>query len=275
MNDLQNSAKTPIEIALSIDENGMTTAKKLYAFLELNPSNYSKWYKYNITENEFATENEDYFHSSLSTSEQGRGNFAQDFKLTAHFAKKLSMKGNGERAEQAREYFTRIEEKTKEMVINRSQLSPQMQMFYAIADEQAKMELEQKRQAEQLNRIEHKQEILSDTFTKNLDDENFKSWVNCCIAKIAESSNYTNGSSRVAKYQNVRTESYDRLNVKRKCRLTQRVAYAREQALENGATKTYANSINKLTVIAMDKDLKPIYETVIKEMMICYCVKTA
>ena len=37
--------QTPIEIALGVDENGMTTAKKLYEFLELNPSNYSKWIK--------------------------------------------------------------------------------------------------------------------------------------------------------------------------------------------------------------------------------------
>ena len=52
--------QTPIEIALGVDENGMTTAKKLYEFLELNPSNYSKWIKSNITDNEFAEENIDY-----------------------------------------------------------------------------------------------------------------------------------------------------------------------------------------------------------------------
>lgn len=28
---------TPIEIALGVDGNGMTTAKRLYEFLELNP----------------------------------------------------------------------------------------------------------------------------------------------------------------------------------------------------------------------------------------------
>ena len=93
--------------------------------------------------------------------------------------------------------------------------------------------------------------------------------------KIAESPQYTNGSSRSAKYQNARSESYDRLNQKRSCRLTQRVAYAKEVALQNGATKTAANSINRLTIIASDKDLKPIYETVIKEMMIAYCVNVA
>lgn len=35
------SDKTPIEIALQIDKDGMTTASKLYAFLELNPSNFA------------------------------------------------------------------------------------------------------------------------------------------------------------------------------------------------------------------------------------------
>lgn len=55
----QAKMQTPIEIALGVDENGMTTASKLYSFLELNPSNYSKWCKTNITENEFAEENGD------------------------------------------------------------------------------------------------------------------------------------------------------------------------------------------------------------------------
>ena len=35
------SSQTPIEIALKIDENGMTTASNLYAFLELEPKNFS------------------------------------------------------------------------------------------------------------------------------------------------------------------------------------------------------------------------------------------
>ena len=61
-----------------------------------------------------------------------------DYRLSAHFAKKLSMKGSGEKAEQAREYFTRVEEKAKEMVINRSQLSPQMQMVMSLAESMAR-----------------------------------------------------------------------------------------------------------------------------------------
>ena len=34
---------SPIEVVLQVDEHGMTTAKKLYRFLELNPGNYAKW----------------------------------------------------------------------------------------------------------------------------------------------------------------------------------------------------------------------------------------
>ena len=36
MNNVMNTTnQTPIEIALGIDENGMTTARKLYEFLEM------------------------------------------------------------------------------------------------------------------------------------------------------------------------------------------------------------------------------------------------
>lgn len=112
MEELQRADgnKTPIEIALQVDDDGMTTARKLYEFLELDKSHYSRWCKNNIVENEFATENEDYFYSPSVANENGRGNFAEDYKLTAHFAKKLSMKGYGERAEQARNYFVGCEQ---------------------------------------------------------------------------------------------------------------------------------------------------------------------
>ena len=57
MEEIMNvTNQTPIEIALQIDEDGFTTAKKLYEWLELSPQHYSDWWKKNILENEFATE---------------------------------------------------------------------------------------------------------------------------------------------------------------------------------------------------------------------------
>ena len=106
---------TPIEIALEIDEEGRTTARKLYSWLELNPSNYSKWVKRNILENSFA-ENKVDFYSYQSTSEEGRGNFAEDYKITSEFAKKLAMTTKSNKGEEARDYFIKVESKLKEVV---------------------------------------------------------------------------------------------------------------------------------------------------------------
>ena len=111
-----SSRQTPIEIALGIDENGMTTATKLYSFLELNPSNYSKWFKKNIVENEFSEENTDYFRFVLKYESGVETKERQDAKLTANFAKKLSMMQKNEKGEAARNYFVGVENGTKKLV---------------------------------------------------------------------------------------------------------------------------------------------------------------
>lgn len=81
---------SPIEVALGIDENGMTTARKLFEFLGFNPSNYSKWCKRNITDNEFATEGEDFVRLRIEAESPTGGKVQrEDFKLSASFAKKL------------------------------------------------------------------------------------------------------------------------------------------------------------------------------------------
>lgn len=275
MNELETSKmQTPIEIALGIDENGMTTARKLYEFLELDSRNYSRWCKSNIVENEFAEENVDYWAFVIDEERNFNPNPTTDYKLTAHFAKKLSCKGNGEKAELAREYFTTIEERAKQAAINRSQLSPQMQMFYAIADGQARMELEQKRQAEQMNRIEQKQDAIADTFQKTDDTEDFQKWANDRIAQIAETPKFDKGYGRSKNYSLARSESYERLKQKRNCRLDDLVQKAKGRALEErpDIKKSELDKINKIYIIANDKDLRPAYELVIKEMMMYYCV---
>lgn len=95
------SRLTPIEIALGIDNEGRTTATKLYDFLELNPSNYSKWFRKNILENEFAEETVDYFPFVLRYESLTGEKERQDAKLTASFAKKLSMMQKNQKGEAA------------------------------------------------------------------------------------------------------------------------------------------------------------------------------
>lgn len=276
MNELQSvDMRTPIEMVLDIDSEGMTTARKLYEFLELDSRNYSRWCKSNIVENEFAEENVDYW--AFVINEEWGGQATTDYKLTAHFAKKLSVKGNGEKSEQAREYFTRVEERVKQKAIDMSQLSPELQMFNKIFQSVATQQLEQKRQAEEIEKIKEQQAVITDTFAIKKDSEDFQRWANGCLAKIAESPNFTNGFSRNMRHQNARTESYERLAQKRNCRLDDRVARAKGRALEErpDIKKAELNRINKIYVISNDKDLRPAYELVIKEMMIYYCVKIA
>ena len=104
--------QTPIEVALQIDEDGMPTASNLYEFLELNPSNFSRWCAKNIKNNKFAIEKEDYIPSVIQ-EERYNPNPKTDYKLTADFAKKLSMTGNTEKHEQARQYFIACEQGLK------------------------------------------------------------------------------------------------------------------------------------------------------------------
>lgn len=277
MDNLQNNMdmRTPIEIALDIDENGNTTAKKLYSFLELNPKNYSHWCKRNIVDNEFAEENTDFW--AFVVNDEWGGQATTDYKLTAHFAKKLSCKGNGQRADEAREYFSRLDDKAKEVAINRSQLSQSTQALFGLIESMAKQELEQKRQAEQLNRIEQKQDMLTDTFQKTDDTEDFQKWANNCIARIAESEKFDKGQGRSKNYSLARAESYERLKQKRNCRLDDRVRKSIGRALEEkpDIKKSDLQKINKIYIIANDKDLRSAYELVIKEMMIAYCVEAA
>lgn len=222
--------------------------------------------KRGIIENEFAIENEDYFYSYQSTNEQGRGKFAQDFKLTAHFAKKLSMKGSGERAEQAREYFTRLDEKMKEIAINRSQLSPLLQLLIS-------MELKQKEQERRIGILEDhmgQQEPAPKRTRNNLTDVEKESrrWVLRAIGMIAEGPFFNELHNR---YQLVYLESYDRLEQKVNCDLDELVAEAKEKAKELGASKIKIKNITRQSVIAGDAMLRAKYASVIKDMVLMYC----
>lgn len=112
--NLNTSSQTPIEITLKIDENGMTTLRNLYEFLDLNLSHYSSWCKRNIVNNPFATEGIDYipFRPDSENTKIG-GRPTTDYKLTSDFAKQLSMTVKNERGQEARKYFIACEQGLK------------------------------------------------------------------------------------------------------------------------------------------------------------------
>lgn len=113
MNELVNTTnKTPIEIALQIDDDGMTTAKRLFNWLQKDESHYARWIKTNITENTFADENE---YSPLLANKKTRGNQSIDYKITASLAKRIAMTEKNDRGEKARNYFIGCEQLLKKL----------------------------------------------------------------------------------------------------------------------------------------------------------------
>ena len=250
--------QTPIEIALGVDENGMTTARKLYAFLGLAQGQFSRWAKANITDNEFAEENVDYWGFDIDVE----GNKTQDYKLTAHFAKKLSMKGNGEKAEQARQYFITVEDKAKEMVINRQQLSPQMQMLYGMLDGQAKLELEQKRQAEQIEKVESTVTTMKEIFTEPIGD--WKNDINTRVREISVKSGIA--------YQELYGQMYGELEMTAHCSLKRLQDNKRARMEKAGNTKTaIKDGTTKIAIIYEKPQLKAIFENIVKRYAMKYC----
>ena len=252
--------KTPIEIALGIDEEGMTTARKLYAFLDLAQGQFSRWAKSNIVDNEFATESEDYWGFDINVE----GNKTQDYKLTAHFAKKLSMKGNGEKAEEAREYFTHLEERVKQKAIDFSQLSPELQMFSRIFQSVAEQQLEQKRQAEKVEQLDKKVDSI-----KNVIALNPNSWRTDSAKIINKIALQMGGYEHI---KAIREESYKLLEERMGVALSIRLSNKKKTQALNGVSKSKIDKLNQLDVIADDKKLIQGYVSVIKDMAIKYGV---
>ena len=257
--------KTPIEIALGIDEEGMTTARKLYAFLELAQGQFSRWVKSNIVDNEFATENEDYWRFDIDVETPTGGIVKRDdYKLTAHFAKKLSMKGNGEKAEEAREYFTHLEERVKQKVIDFSQLSPELQMFSRIFQSVAEQQLEQKRQAEKVEQLDKKVDSIKDVIALNPN-----SWRTDSAKIINKIALQMGGYEHI---KAIREESYKLLEERMGVALSIRLSNKKKTQALNGVSKSKIDKLNQLDVIADDKKLIKGYVSVIKDMAIKYGV---
>lgn len=249
--------RTPIEIALDIDSKGMTTARKLYEFLGLAQGQFSRWAKANIIDNQFATENEDYWGFDIDVE----GNKTVDYRLTAHFAKKLSVKGNGEKAEQAREYFTAVEEKVKQTAIDRSQLSPQLQLMNMLVENMNKAELEQKRQAQQIEQVQTTVDNMKEIFTQPIGD--WKNEINARIREISIKSGID--------YQTLYNELYGRLETIAHCSLQRLQDNKRSRMEKAGNTKTaIREATTKIAIIYEKPQLKAIFEDVVRRYAMAY-----
>lgn len=247
--------------------------RELHGVLE-SKQDFSTWVKKRLAECD-ATENTDYELLHNSVEQVSGTKYRIDYIIKLDTAKEMAMLERNEIGKKVRKHFIEIENRYKQHAIDRAQLSPQTQALMALTESIARTELEQKRQAEQIQRLEDTQHTLVETFQNTSGTEDFQAWANKCLCKIAQSPKFDRGYGRNNNYGFAKNESYERLKKKWNCNLNDRVARAKGRAMEKnpGITKAQLNAINKLTVISADKSLRPVYETVIKEMMIAYCVE--
>lgn len=255
---VKSDMKTPIEIALGVDENGTTTARALYEFLELAQGQFSRWAKANIESNEFYEENKDWWGFDIVSN----GNICKDYRLTTDFAKHLSMESHSARGKEARRYFIAIEDRAKQEVINRSQLSPQMQMVMSMAEGMARQELEQKRQAKKIEEVQQTVSNMKDIFTTPIGD-----WKNEINARVREIS-IKSGIS----YQELYGQLYGELENKAHCCLSRLQENKKKRMETAGNTRTaIKDGTTKIAVICDKPQLKEIFESIVRTYAMRYC----
>lgn len=95
-------------------EDGVKTfsASELYQFLGYDKSQWSRWYKKNIVDDEFFVEGVDYQTFDIVSN----GNTTKDFEITIDFAKEISMMARNEKGKQARLYFIECEKVAKRKI---------------------------------------------------------------------------------------------------------------------------------------------------------------
>ena len=240
---------------IKINSEGKTTAKELYEFLNLHPAAYSRWCKSNIDDNDFADEGIDYFPFNMNVECGGQA--STNYYLSVPFAKKLCMLSKSERGEQARNYFIEVERRYKE---ERPQLT-QIQVLAEMARQMAEQEQMMLSAAANASTALKQVDFIRDTIIRR-NDENWREQISIDLNAIVKASGGT--------HQDVRSESYELLEDRAACRLSVRVANARDRLREAGAKKTAIEKYCKLDAIEEDSKLKEIYTGIVKEMAICH-----
>ena len=72
------------------------------------------------------------------------------------------------------------------------------------------------------------------------------------------------------KYRFIKSESYDLLEGRARCKLSVRLQNLKKRLEDAGVTKTKINKVNKLDIIESEIRLKEIYTAIVKEMAIKY-----
>ena len=221
-------------------------------------SPYREWSQRRLKDCD-ALEKEDFQAVEISTPS---GQTKKDHIIKLDTAKEMAMLERNEKGKKVRRYFIEVEKRYQKSRIDRAQLSPQMQMFYAIADEQAKLELAQKKQAEQLRKVENRVESIREVVVIN--STSWRTETANILGKIGSQL----GGGKM--YSNVRNECYELLQKRAGVNLHMRLTNKRRRMADEGASKSARDKLTYVDVIAEDKKLIECFVAIVKEMAIKY-----
>lgn len=245
-------------IRVDINQEGLQTvsARELYQKLDFDKSQWSRWSKTNIENNEFALEGQDYEGFDILSN----GNLTRDYALSIDFAKRLCMMARTEVGEQIRNYFIEIEKRhTAQVAIPQTPI----EVLKLAIDQIAEQDRRQRELEARTNQVERTLTLVKDTIIQR--DEDWRKYVNETLNRVAHA-----GFTGTDKFQKVKTLSYELLEGRARCRLDVRLENLRSRLIDRGASRTKLNSLNRLDVIEDEPRLKEIYTSIVKELFMKY-----
>ena len=154
-------------------------------------------------------------------------------------------------------YFT-----VKKELIDKKQLSPQLQLMNMLVENMNRTELEQKRQAEQISRVEQTVGNIKEIFTQPIGD--WKAEINARVREISIKSNID--------YQTLYNQLYGELETTAHCSLKRLQDNKKNRMEKAGNTKTaIKNETTKIAIIFEKPQLKAIFENIVKIYAMSYC----
>lgn len=154
-------------------------------------------------------------------------------------------------------YFT-----VKKELIDKKQLSPQLQLMNMLVENMNRTELEQKRQAEQISRVEQTVGNIKEIFTQPIGD--WKAEINARVREISIKSNID--------YQALYNQLYGELETTAHCSLKRLQDNKKNRMEKAGNTKTaIKNETTKIAIIFEKPQLKAIFENIVKKYAMSYC----
>lgn len=233
---------------------------ELYEVLNVK-SNYREWINRRLMDID-AVINNDFQGVEISTPS---GQTKKDHIIKLDIAKEMAMLERNEKGKQVRRYFIEVEEKYKEGksgAFDYSNLSPELQRVWAIVNAQTKIELEQKRQADKIDKVETTVQNMKEIFTEPIAD--WKAEINARVREISIKSGI--------EYRELWSKLYGELEVMAHTNLSRLQQNKIKRMERAGNTRAAIQSeTTKLAIIFAKPKHKAIFEHIVKMYAMRYC----